>query len=66
MINFIVICVSVVGLFQSNERSMLIRRKQVILVCLKLCKHLKVSLFVCVYVCVCVCVCVCVLSLIHI
>ena len=40
MINFIVIWVSLLGLFQSDERSMLIRRKQVILLCLELCKHL--------------------------
>ena len=39
-----VIWVSVVGPFQSEERSMLIRRKQVILICLELYKNLKVSL----------------------
>ena len=32
-----------VGLYQSDEKSTLIRRKQAILICLDLCKHLNVS-----------------------
>ena len=54
-ISYTVIWFSVVGLFLSDERSMLIQRKHIILICLDLCKH-----FVRVRVCVCVCVCVCV------